>query len=130
MDYLRKAKMLSWILHKKQRRHDGQMYFFHPHRVAESLVTDEDKAIGYLHDVVEDTNVRQSTIDKLFPKYISEGVKAMTHLKGVNYFDYIRAFPKKYIHIKLMDINDNFPTSKESMIPRYEKAINILTSNL
>ena len=51
--------------------------------------TDIEKAVAYLHDVLEDTNVTVDELRKMFPNEIVDGVIALTHRKDESYFEYI-----------------------------------------
>ena len=50
--------------HSKQVDKAGKDYNLHPMKVASYMDTDTEKAVAYLHDVLEDTNVTED--DKLF----------------------------------------------------------------
>ena len=50
--------------HSKQVDKAGKDYILHPMKVASYMDTDTEKAVAYLHDVLEDTNVTED--DKLF----------------------------------------------------------------
>jgi (p)ppGpp synthase/HD superfamily hydrolase len=69
----------------------GEVYISHPEHVASQVTGDEAKAVGWLHDVVEDTSY---TLDDLRAAGLSdevvEAVEAMTHRPGETYFDYVR----------------------------------------
>lgn len=49
--------------------------------------TDIEKAVAYLHDVLEDTNVTMDELRKMFPNEIIDGVIALTHRKDESYFE-------------------------------------------
>jgi (p)ppGpp synthase/HD superfamily hydrolase len=69
----------------------GEAYINHPEHVAAQVEGDEAKAVGWLHDVVEDTSY---TLDDLRAAGLSaevvEAVEAMTRRPGERYFDYVR----------------------------------------
>ena len=77
--------------HAGQVDKDGYPYILHPLTVGLMGETDEEKAAGFLHDVVEDTGW---SLDALREAGISEGVVAalalLTHDKSLDYFDYVR----------------------------------------
>ena len=73
---LDKAAMICVAKHCGQRDKMGCSYFQHPMRVAMRCVTDEQKMVALLHDVIEDCDV---TADNLlaegFPPEVVEAIK-------------------------------------------------------
>ena len=69
----------------------GDAYINHPAHVAAQVEGDEAKAVGWLHDVVEDTSY---TLEDLRAAGLSdevvEAVDAMTRRSGETYFNYVR----------------------------------------
>lgn len=57
--------------------------------------TDIEKAVAYLHDVLEDTSVTVDELRNMFPNEIVDGVIALTHRKDESYFEYIYL---EYLH--------------------------------
>lgn len=51
--------------------------------------TDIEKAVAYLHDVLEDTSVTVDELRNMFPNEIVDGVITLTHRKDESYFEYI-----------------------------------------
>ena len=51
--------------------------------------TDIEKAVAYLHDVLEDTNVTVDELRNMFSNEIVDGVITLTHRKDESYFEYI-----------------------------------------
>lgn len=74
--------------------HQDQMYGVHPYsyhldRVAEIAEPYGDIAvvISYLHDVVEDTNISLSAVEKEFGRFISNCVHILTDEDGIDRFE-------------------------------------------
>lgn len=44
-----------------------------------------------LHDVVEDTDLTFADLEREFPKEVTDALRLLTHEKGTDYFDYVRA---------------------------------------
>lgn len=69
----------------------GEVYLTHPAHVAAHVTGDAAKAVAWLHDVIEDTDV---TLDDLRAAGLSEevvrGVDAMTHRPGEEYLAFVR----------------------------------------
>ncbi|MBO5955021.1 MAG: HD domain-containing protein, partial [Clostridia bacterium] len=81
-DLIVKAYDLAKLLHKDQRRKDGQMYISHPVEVALMLAKlgfDENVVCAaLLHDVVEDCDCSLETIEKEFNKKVVEMVDCVS----------------------------------------------------
>jgi GTP pyrophosphokinase len=81
---IQKAYVFSRDVHGNQKRHSGDPYFSHPLAVAEILAElklDQQSVItALLHDVVEDTDVTLSEIEKNFGEEIARLVDGVTKL--------------------------------------------------
>lgn len=108
-------------LHARQTRDNGTPYILHPLRVAliladELNIKDTNTIIlALLHDTLEDTEITEEEIEKLF------GAKTLEHLKLLTksqyykediesqkkYFWHLKRAPKKVQTIKLADRLDN-----------------------
>ncbi|WP_101773078.1 RelA/SpoT family protein [Peptostreptococcus faecalis] len=84
-----KAYNLSKEAHKDQYRKSGEPYFIHPVAVANILADmqlDIDTiCAGLLHDVVEDTNYKESEIEEMFGKDVAVLVDGVTKLGKIKY---------------------------------------------
>lgn len=82
-----KAYEFSKNAHKAQKRASGDTYFLHCKEVARMLsmlhMDSETVCAGLLHDVVEDTSVKQEDIKRYFGKEISELVQGLTKIQGI-----------------------------------------------
>ncbi|MCB0490352.1 MAG: RelA/SpoT family protein [Cyclobacteriaceae bacterium] len=88
---IKKAFTISLEAHKDMRRKSGEPYIFHPLAVAEICV--EEIGLGttsvisaLLHDVVEDTDIELSDIERMFGKKITRIIDGLTKISGV--FEY------------------------------------------
>jgi GTP diphosphokinase / guanosine-3',5'-bis(diphosphate) 3'-diphosphatase len=88
---IKRAFTISLEAHKDMRRKSGEPYIFHPLTVAE--ICAEEIGLGttaivaaLLHDVVEDTNIQLSDIERVFGKKIARIVDGLTKIRGV--FEY------------------------------------------
>ena len=90
--------------------HNGRPYIEHPFRVMNAGHTLQEKTVGVLHDVVEDTDW---TLDKLkaegFTNEIIDGLDAVTRRDNESYDDYIIRVQTNSlgIRVKLNDLTDN-----------------------
>jgi HD domain len=73
-------------------KHDAEPYINHPERVVQYLIEegcDQDViVVGWLHDVVEDTDRTLDDIQLHFGRVIRDGVDAITHRPGEPASDY------------------------------------------
>ena len=105
--------------HSGQKDLDGKPAVLHP--VAVGLMGGNDAEIkaGFLHDVVEDTDL---TVDDLREKGVDKEVLAalelLTHDKGTDYFEYVHRIAHSgnciAIHTKINDLKHNFDRGRKS----------------
>jgi guanosine-3',5'-bis(diphosphate) 3'-pyrophosphohydrolase len=88
---IKRAFTLALEAHKDMRRKSGEPFIFHPLTVAEICV--EEIGLGttsiiaaLIHDVVEDTDIELSEIERMFGKKISRIVDGLTKIRGA--FEY------------------------------------------
>ncbi len=88
---IKRAFTLALEAHKDMRRKSGELFIFHPLSVAEICV--EEIGLGttsiiaaLIHDVVEDTDIELSDIERMFGKKITKIVDGLTKIRGV--FEY------------------------------------------
>ncbi len=133
-----KALNTAYTAHMGQTDRSGIPYIFHPYHVAEQMETEETTAIALLHDVCEDTDITpEQLLEMGFPENVVEGVRAMTHKKDEDYFDYIRRIKSNpaAVAVKLADLRHNSDTSRLSTVTekdiarlkKYRQAERILT---
>ena len=73
--------------HRGQLDEDGIPVIEHVKAVAEQLETPMERAAAYLHDVVEDTDVKLEDIRQAFGDELAEIVALLTYNKGDDYVD-------------------------------------------
>ena len=121
--------------HKDQRDKAGEPYILHPMRVMKNMISDDEKIIAALHDVVEKNPAW--TLKRLAKEGFSEkvlaGVDAMTRRPGENYEDFVVRAGADPIGrtVKLADLRDNIYMSKiagldEAHTEKYRRAIELL----
>ncbi len=88
---VKRAFQLALDAHKDMRRKSGEPFIFHPLTVAEICV--EEIGLGttsiiaaLIHDVVEDTEIELSDIERMFGKKIARIVDGLTKIRGA--FEY------------------------------------------
>jgi hypothetical protein len=109
-------------------------YIVHPNRVAESLEDPLLKSAGYLHDVVEDTNITfQDLKDRGVCEEVIDVLKYVTKIEGENYRDFIAriAGNLKAMKLKVADLKDNLSSCPEGqMKDKYRLALWILEGEI
>ena len=108
------AEALACYAHRGQRDKAGRDYIEHPRAVAAQLATEEEKTVGFLHDILEDTFVTEETLRNLFGDRITDAVCAMTHRSEESYEAYIRRLGENPLArtVKLADLAHNMDLSR------------------
>jgi DNA-binding phage protein len=126
------ARCLAITAHRGQTDRAGAAYIEHPSYVAGLVETDEEKAVAWLHDVLEDTDTSAETLAENFPARIVEAVTAITKIKGEDYNAYLARVKANPIAraVKLADLTHNMmieripaPTDKDhKRLEKYKRA--------
>lgn len=111
------ALNIATTAHAGQLDRDGYPVILHPLTVGLMGHTDEEKMAGFLHDVVEDTDV---TCDDLLahgiPTGVVNAVRLLTHEKGTDYFDYVQKIIDSgnpiALQVKHNDLQHNYARGK------------------
>lgn len=134
-----KAYEIAKRAHLGQVDKAGEDYIKHPEKVASFVKTDEEKAVAYLHDVIEDTELTLEDLYEYgFSKEILEAVDIITKKRGEDYQSYLNSVKKNKLAraVKLADLRHNSDLTRlikvtEKDIKRkekYQKAIDFLNS--
>lgn len=110
MATLQKAIEIAVAAHARQVNKSGGPYVLHPLRVMLSLRTEEERIVGVLHDVIEDTEVTLQEIKEAgFSELVLRALGLVTHQKGDSYADYVIRCGRDPIarEVKLADLRDN-----------------------
>lgn len=104
---------------------NGRPYIEHPFRVMSAGQTLQEKIVGMLHDVVEDTpwTLEQLT-EEGFTKDVLDGIDAMTRRDNESYNDYLLRVQDNPLatRVKLNDLTDNMDIRRWNEIPYHELA--------
>jgi (p)ppGpp synthase/HD superfamily hydrolase len=113
---------------------EPEPYILHPLRVMCSLDGEWERIAAVLHDVVEDSAVTLSHLEREgFPPHLLRTLDCLTHRPGEGYSAYIErvATDVTAAHVKIADLEDNLWNNRrlnrtldvEARIQRYEQAL-------
>lgn len=134
-----KAYEIAKRAHLGQVDKAGEDYIKHPEKVASFVETDEEKAVAYLHDVIEDTELTLEDLHEYeFSKEVIEAVDIITKKKGEDYRNYLNSVKKNKLAraVKLADLRHNSDLTRLTKVTekdierkeKYQKAIDFLNS--
>ena len=105
--FLNIAKDIATTAHQGQFDKAGKPFILHPQAVASMVNTDEEKAVAWLHDTIEDSDFTElDLIERGIPRQVVDGVIAMTKVKGEEYSHYLRRLKKNNLahKVKMADL--------------------------
>ena len=114
-----KAHNIAKMAHFGQVDRAGVDYIKHPEAVASFVKTDEEKAVAYLHDVIEDTPLTLLDLEMFgLSKTIIEAVDILTKKKGQDYQSYLNLVKKNELArvVKLADLRHNSDLTRLPLI--------------
>ena len=89
-DLLFKAIILVNEVFKDKYDKEGIPYLNHLYYVMDSVNTYEEKIVGLMHDIIEDTDIKFEDLMEIgFPSNIIEHIRLLTHDKKIPYSMYI-----------------------------------------
>ena len=114
---LARAIEIAASAHRNQADKGGNPYILHPIRVMMSLDTEDEKIVGVLHDVVEDSDVWnfERLREEGFEENILSALKSVTKLsEDEDYRQFIKRAGQNEIgrNVKIADIRDNLDVSR------------------
>lgn len=111
MNKLQRAIEIATEAHKGQVDKSGKDYIGHPLRVMEMGKTEDEKIVGVLHDVIEDTGWTFEMLEaEGFSREVIEALRCVTKLsENENYDDFIERVKKNplAVAVKINDLTDN-----------------------
>ncbi|MDJ1501760.1 hypothetical protein [Xanthocytophaga agilis] len=124
-----RALQIATEVHKDQKDRYGAPYILHVMRVMLRGKNEDEKIVGLLHDVVEDSPMTIEDLRKEgFSESILEAVNCLTRPESESYDDFIQRIKtsRLAINVKLNDLEDNLdmrrlPSVTEKDIPRINK---------
>jgi len=114
---LARAIEIAASAHRNQVDKGGSPYILHPIRVMMSLDTEDEKIVGILHDVVEDSNVWdfERLREEGFEENILSALKSVTKVsEDEDYQQFIERAGQNEIgrNVKIADIKDNLDVTR------------------
>lgn len=134
-DTVEKCIRIAMDAHEGQRDRDGNAVILHPLIVGSLGLTDAEKCVGFLHDVVEDTDWTFDDLqDEDIPEEIIEALQLCTHEDGQDYYEYVKRILDSgnmtAIHVKQNDLRHNIARGKAfgypDLIAKHEKALGMI----
>jgi (p)ppGpp synthase/HD superfamily hydrolase len=131
-DELGYARTLARLFHDGQFDKAGLPYIEHVLRVSNAGATTEEKIVGALHDILEDTPMKAESLRAIFGDTIADAVEALTRQPLEEYMLYVARAADNPIarQVKKYDLNDNLgrlsqlPASQaHSLWRRYTRAL-------
>lgn len=116
---VKKAYEVARTAHCGQFDKAGVDYIEHPKTVASFVKTEEEKAVAYLHDVLEDTNLMIEDLEKLgFPEIVLHAVNVLTKRREQSYQTYLEEVKKNDLArvVKLADLKHNSDLTRLQII--------------
>lgn len=134
-----KAYLIAKNAHSGQVDKAGLDYIKHPETVASFVDTDEEKAVAYLHDVIEDTEFTLLDLENHgFSKDILEAIDILTKKEGQDYQSYLELVKSNHLarNVKLADLKHNSDLTRlKNVTPKdlerqkkYQSAIEFLST--
>lgn len=110
----KKAMQIAYNAHHGQVDQVGAPYILHPVHLAEQMDDEISCAVALLHDVAEDTSVTLQQLSEVFPQEVIVPLTLLTHEKGTDYFEYVKAIRQNpvAVKVKLADIAHNSDQSR------------------
>lgn len=111
------ALSIATAAHAGQLDRDGYPVILHPLTVGLMGHTDEEKMAGFLHDVVEDTDITfDDLLERSIPRGVVNALRLLTHEKGTDYYEYVQRIIDSgnpiALQVKYNDLQHNYARGK------------------
>ena len=134
-----KCIKIAMEAHEGQRDRDGNAVILHPLIVGSMGKTDAEKCVGFLHDLVEDTDWSFDDLrNENIPEEIIEALQLCTHNDSIAYDEYVQRIIDSgnltAIHVKLNDLHHNIARGKafgySDLVAKHERALKMIKDGL
>ena len=138
---IERAIAIAIEAHAHQVDKQNRPYILHVLRVMMKGATDEERIVGVLHDLFEDTNYTYEDLLHLgFASEIVDAITALTHAKWQSnneYYTQVKENPLA-LQVKLYDMEDNMSrldsiqdeATKKRLTEKYQRGWEVLTQDL
>jgi hypothetical protein len=118
LNELAQAIRLAVQAHNGQLDKAGQPSILHVLRVGAAGATLEEQILGFLHDVLEDTDLSPSILQHYFSPEINIALAAITREPGETYRAYIERAGRNPLAraVKIKDLLDNLSTNRDNHV--------------
>jgi (p)ppGpp synthase/HD superfamily hydrolase len=135
MPTLEDAILLAAEAHRGQSEKAGNPYILHPLRVMFRLESENDRIVGVLHDVIEDTRFTLIDLRAMgYPEPLLQALDCLTRRETETYEEFITRVRTNPLasRVKLADLEDNMdvrrlPALSEKDAERLRKYLNAWT---
>lgn len=135
MPTLEDAILLAAEAHRGQTEKAGNPYILHPLRVMFRLESENDRIVGVLHDVIEDTHYTLKDLRAMgYPEPLLQALDCLTRRETETYEEFITRVRTNPLatRVKLADLEDNMdvrrlPALNEKDAERLRKYLNAWT---
>ena len=136
---IEKCIAIATKAHFGQRDRDGNAVILHPLIVGSMGKTNAEKCVGFLHDVVEDTDWTFDDLRKEgLPEEIIDALRLLTHEKGTDYYAYVQRIidsgNQTAISVKRNDLHHNLARGKAfgypELVKKHEKALKMIEGTI
>lgn len=136
---IEKCIIIAREAHYGQKDRDGNPVILHPLLVGSMGKTDAEKCVGFLHDVIEDTDWTFEDLEcEGLPKHIIDSLKLLTHEDGIDYYDYVQRIidsgNRTAINVKINDLKHNIARGKafgyRDLVRKHSKAYQMIAESL
>ena len=139
---LERAIEIAVQAHKGASDKGGTPYILHSLAVMHNLDTNDERIVGVLHDVVEDTEwTFEKLLDEGFSVTVVNALRSVTkQVGGEDYFDFVQRAKQNPLgrKVKIADIRHNMDVTRIKIISdkdmarlnKYKKALEILINDM
>ncbi|MCC6795250.1 MAG: HD domain-containing protein [Candidatus Hydrogenedentes bacterium] len=139
MSTLERAIAIAAEAHAGQKDKAEAPYILHPLRVMLRLLSNDERIVGVLHDLLEDSDwTKKDLVREGFSEEVLAGIDAVTRRDDETYEEFVERAGQNEIgrRVKLADLEDNCdlsriakPSARDfARIEKYRKAIAHLTT--
>lgn len=123
MSEFTRALILAAQAHQEQKDKSGEDYILHCLRVALHGENEDERIVGVLHDIVEDTDMTVEGLRRMgFEPHLVEAVRLLTKIPNEPNIDYIDRLKTNRLarRVKQNDLADNMDPRRLANLPPHD----------